>query len=433
MKRTIISFIKTSFYAVFLCLSMSYCTKTEESTEIKFNVEVDEIKAYSSRITITHNGTNRDLYYGKLYEGDGVDIEEKIDEILNLYQDGQLSGDLFSQRKKVFVLPGLSPEKTYTYLVFGIDEEGMLRGIPGKQVFTTVASDFQAVENQNWSVSYFGQAFHNHGYYSKFKVVVTGDVEERYFLATYPLSIHAQYETEESFITFAIEQFNKNNIENDPNFWIESSGVVTQSYVFYRYHDEDDYIAYAIGVNADGSPTGHYAKSDSFHIDKYPMTQGYANLMGDWTITDKDGKTYYVFFSEGQVNKSAEMIGWGNYLFPIIVDFDQTNNTLYFNEQLSDANATVTFDGEPVSGSLYMRGWYLNLSEQTEQVKNIDVLAKGVYSSGNRYSFESMFSVTFGNGSTAQTLGIAYELHPKGVSSFYRFSKMEFPFTMTKP
>ena len=102
-------------------------------------------------------------------------------------------------------------------------------------------------------------------------------------------------------------------------------------------------------------------------------------------------------------------------------------------EQLSKDNVLFHLDGEPIWGDLYMKGWYQNLSEQTESIKDIPYLAKATCASiGSPYSFEPMFTVTFTNGATAEATGLAYELHVEDNSGFYRFSKMVFPFTMTK-
>lgn len=117
-----------------LAIFFSTCKKYEEPYEVKFNVEVDEIGSYSSRITITHNGTNRDLYYGKVKEGDKID--EQHDELTYLYWTGQLEGELFSQRKRVVYLTGLSPKKTYSYFVVGFDKNREPYGIPGKNNIT---------------------------------------------------------------------------------------------------------------------------------------------------------------------------------------------------------------------------------------------------------------------------------------------------------
>lgn len=123
----------TSLLALCLIvLSFSTCKKYVEPYEVKFNVEVDEIGSYSSRITITHNGTNRDLYYGKVMEGDKIDEQQVIDELTYLYWTGQLEGELFSQLKRVVHLTGLSPEKTYSYFVVGFDKNREPYGIPSK-------------------------------------------------------------------------------------------------------------------------------------------------------------------------------------------------------------------------------------------------------------------------------------------------------------
>ncbi len=431
MKRVVISFLTISLCCARL-ISFTSCAKHDNNDEITFNVTIDEISSFSSKITITHNGTNRDLYYGQLYEGNDINAKEIINELLDLYLDGQLPGELLSQRKRVVTLTGLSPEKTYTYLVFGIDNEGNLNGIPDQQTFTTLASNFTAIENPNWVVSYLGQALYNNGYYSKFTVNVVGEIEERYFLATYPISIHDQFETKEEFIAYAIEQFNQNNIENNPDFWLESDNIAAGNCTFYQYHNEGDYISYAIGLNANGTPTGHYSKSETFHIDKYPMTPGYANLLGNWIISDKEGKIFNVTFYEHIINQSAKMIGWGEDNDTIEILYSQNSMSIYIKDQLSMDETFYIIDGELVWGSLYLKGWYINQSGETKQVKNINYICKGSKTGGNQYTFEPMFTITFPDGTTAQTTGLAYEFHPEGVSYYYRFAKMTFPLTMTK-
>ena len=97
------------------------CVKDESMEDIVFHVDVSEINAYSATVTVTHNASNRDSYYGFTVKGAVDDIQSEIADFLSTVQTSQLAEAIHFQRKSVFSITGLSPKETYTFIVFGMN------------------------------------------------------------------------------------------------------------------------------------------------------------------------------------------------------------------------------------------------------------------------------------------------------------------------
>ena len=261
--------LKLLFLSIIL-ITFIGCNSNEEVESIFFHASVSDIKAYSATVTVTHNATNRDSYYGFAVEGSASDIKAEISKYLSSTNKKELAESVRHQRKSVFQIKGLSPETIFTYIVFGMNDNGDLYGEPSSVVFKTAQSDIIATENPNWKIKYMGHTVYNNNDYSLITVSLLGDVEERFFLATYSADFTNSFKHTENLIDYAIREFIKKN-ETEEEYWLETSEVRTGGTRFYRYLQEGDYVSYAIGINADGSATGHYVKTDKYHVDKYPM------------------------------------------------------------------------------------------------------------------------------------------------------------------
>ena len=161
------------------------CVKDESMEDIVFHVDVSEINAYSATVTVTHNASNRDSYYGFTVKGAVDDIQSEIADFLSTVQTSQLAEAIHFQRKSVFSITGLSPKETYTFIVFGMNDDGLRYGEPSSTVFCTTESNLCAQINPNWKIGYMGHVVYNNNDYSKINVNVLGNAEERFFLATY--------------------------------------------------------------------------------------------------------------------------------------------------------------------------------------------------------------------------------------------------------
>ena len=424
-------------YALIVLLFFA-CSKDEDNADnqIQFHVTISDIEAYHATATITHNGTNRDRYRGFFVEGHVDDVQGEINKYIASAKAASELNYFFTQRKKVVRLNGLRPRKHFTYIVFGLDTQGQQYGEPGVAEFTTTGSQIIAKENPNWKVTYKGHTVYNDWDYSLINVNIGGEVEERFFLAVYEPSKPNAFSSVEDFIFQAIDDFTEEkNTEGDNDFWLDASQVRTESTNFYRYLQPGDYVAYAIGLNADGSPTGSFAKCDPFHVDQYPYTEMYASLVNDdWHFVDLDDKWYFVTFKPNIVNRSLTMSGWGNYdEFEINVKYDRNTNDLSISSaRISNGNVTLHFSDGDETGIVYLYGAYYNAEEKLKWTSQSHVIAKGKLSSSGNYSFTPGYYVTLdSDGNKATKLGMSFVMY-HGSSPYCGFARMMFPFVLAK-
>jgi len=416
------------------CILLS-CSKAKEDIEpVAFHAEVTDIEAYSAKATITHNATNRDPYYGIVVEGEVSDVSYAIDYFLESATDEELKAHLHYQRKSVFALNQLAPEKTYTFIAFGMNDKKKLYGTPAVAIFETTKSDFKASVNPNWKIEYKGPTVYNNNDYSLITVSVIGDVEERFFLATYTVEKAKTFNTMEELIMTSIYDFIHQK-ENDINvdYWLEDSGVRTKGTNFYRYLTEGNYISYAIGINTDGSPTGHYVKTPAYHVDKYPADEMYVYLLGEWIITDNKGKTLNVTFAEKTVNKSLLMYGFGGLQKQaVVIAYNRSDSTLTIDAQTVTDNISIKFsDGTTETGKLSLTGAYYNKESKLKQTTSVTTLTKGTPGQDGAFTFETNFYITLEDGTKLYDTGMMYVLKKTDGTSTM-FGVRMFPLTMHK-
>lgn len=421
--------------AVLLSLIISIfagCSKEDFEKEIMFKVELSKVEDYSATLIVTHNATNDDAYYGIIVKGDNPNINEEINKFILNTDDSQLGKYIHYQCKSKFTVGDLLPNTTYSFIVFGMNEKGIIYGRPSSVTFKTLRSNLIASINPNWEIIYNGHKVHNDTDYSLISVHVSGDIQERYFLVTYPVETVQSYESIEDLIAISTnEMLDYLNSQSDTINWFESDRIRTRSTNFYQHLTEGDYISFIIGLDEYCKPTGHYAKSGIYHVEKYPLVLAYANLLGEWYLTDKTQKTYYVTFSEHIPNKYLIMTNWGNLSesnVPIIVSFNRNDGSIAITNQLIYDDFKQTFtDGTTVEGKLIIRGMYINKNGYIKTVNNNPV--SGYMETVNSYIFPG-FSLVSEDNSTKFDTGMALYIDSKERSIWY--AKMLFPYTMEK-
>lgn len=419
-----------------LCLLLLACTPDEPAKKegIAFHASVSEVEAYSVKVTITHNATNRDAYYSFTVEGEVSDIQQAIRQYVSSATEAQLTQEARYQRKNVFSLNKLLPGKTYTLIVFGMNEGEAYYGEPDSVVFTTQRSKISATINPDWTVEHRGHCVHKGYDYSLINVNVEGEATERFFLATYTPDQEQAFDATDDLImdaTFNILQTLEQRAQGEE--WLDDNLVQASSAYFYYYLTPGDYVAYAVGLDADGYPTGHYAKSDIFHVDEYPMEATYANLIGEWCITDGQ-KTFRVTFSEEFRNQYLWMSGWGNNAYNISVRYNREDASLTIARQLLTDDTTIHWtDGTSSRGKLYINGVYHDESGTLRVAKNSDyTITQATLDAQGNYTFVTRFRITE-DGETYYTgSGMTYYLSTAAGQTNHYFSTMLFPFTMYK-
>lgn len=145
--------IKPFRFAVFaaaVALAAAGCEKGPEKPErpaenqddIEFTATAEEITNEGATVTISHNGSAKETYYGFCYDDVSTSVDAAVNrKVAELTKDGaDLSGILLTGKSYMDVLKGLEAKKTYRYVVFGLNADGTTYGTTGSCEFTTSKS-----------------------------------------------------------------------------------------------------------------------------------------------------------------------------------------------------------------------------------------------------------------------------------------------------
>ncbi|MGM9739508.1 MAG: hypothetical protein ACI3ZP_02805 [Candidatus Cryptobacteroides sp.] len=145
MKRTIVRFL-AMFWTAVSALAIAGCNeevRNPESPEfsgLQFSVVSEPETSEGVRIIITHDGNDRCTYYGFATKDVSADVNALVNrEARRLSESGtDWKSQLKQGAKRVLTLTGLSSGTDYRYIVFGLNEDGTVYGVPGSCRFTTV-------------------------------------------------------------------------------------------------------------------------------------------------------------------------------------------------------------------------------------------------------------------------------------------------------
>lgn len=409
------------------------CSSEELNTITRFSISVNEVADYSASVVITHDGTNRDNYYVFAVKGDNVDVKT---EIAKHHASLQTDTSPYDQKKRIIQLNGLSPESTYTCIIYGIDDTGSLTGLSASTLFKTTETKLIFEENPNWSVFYEGQGLNNGLTYSQVVVYVEGDVEERYFICIHEKATVDRYSEIKDFIIYAYNNFvNERNELGDEYFWMEDNYIRTESTIQYRYLYKGTYQAFAIGVDYRGNLTGHYAKSDVFEFERYDLQPEYAEILGDWLLTDETGAAITLTFNEGWANNYFTLSGWGYNDAPFKIYYYGKGIYFYGLYPLTISHQTATEKewGDGLERTLTLTGWYLREDGALRIYDSASALARATRNDDGSYTFNAAFKKPNSTDEEESTLGILVSYQDENDKTLYlKSSVIQFPFTMKK-
>lgn len=135
--------------ASLLALAFTACQKPEEprpekpevdQSTIVFEVEAGALDVDGATVTVTHNGTDDETYYGFYYTDIETPMANAINRVVSSFtEEGtDLAGVVTTGTTHITVLSGLEPMTTYRYVVFGLNEDGSTYGTPASVDFTTL-------------------------------------------------------------------------------------------------------------------------------------------------------------------------------------------------------------------------------------------------------------------------------------------------------
>lgn len=415
-------------------LVLASCSGSAPMPELSFQVTVAELSDFSATIMVCHTGTNRVLYNVLVVPGDIIDVDKEIQKHQNRIASGSNKDEQYNQKKRVIKLSGLIPETQYTCIVYGVDENNEIIGVPCSTSFNTSSTSIVFSQNPKWELAYLGQSRYDGRTYSKILIQVEGKAEERYFVRIYNKKTIDEFSDLRSLLLYAYKDFcSERNELDDEFFWIEDKFVRTESTDYFMYLFKGDYQAFAIGIDANGNLTGHYACSNLFSFERYELEPEYADLLGDWLLTDNQGGEIYFTLNEKWANSTLSMSGFGFNDCPLTINYSLNGN--YFLTIPGQSASGYTW-GEDIKRIMTLRGWYLNEENifriSTTQIISSLARAKGKNNDGT-FTFTPGFSIKLNNGEKATTLGIILTSNNEDNTLFYyKSSKIQFPFTITK-
>ena len=257
--------------------------------DLTFTLKVMSVTGESARISISHNGTETDTWYGFASKDVKTNIASLIsDKIEELQSEGKITG-LRKQTSLTINAGDLEPETDYLYIVFGLTEDGTFYGTPASIEFTTGQDASKVTEVDTWKIQYQGRKESEDGQQlENFSIQMNG--KDRFYFTTVLKSMlelnemsvedYVKYE-----ITYTIPNYMKYYKINDFTF---NESVVVSNYRM----ESGDYYGIAIGMNTDGTSTGKYSVAE-FTIEEEKANADYTQWLGTWKISslDKEGKT----------------------------------------------------------------------------------------------------------------------------------------------
>lgn len=288
--------------------------KDEEVTlnqNLEFTLEVTTIEADNAKVSIEHNGTTADTWYGFVTSEVAKSDSELIQaEVAALTAAGKISG-LKKQTSTTVTVRGLEPQTDYKYIVLGLTADGQVYGVYNSVTFKTVRGEVVFTENSAWTVTYAGAGTINNNTYDH-TVTVTSTDQNLYFIA----GVEATELTSKGIKTVAEE-----NLAYMKAFLEEYNAAYGTKFtvldMLFQGNGIDalnlyggNWYALAIGVDENGELSGLYAKSEVISIVEAETTEGYAAWLGDWTLTGSNGIAWDVTFAKDVANETYKLSGW---------------------------------------------------------------------------------------------------------------------------
>lgn len=135
--------------ASLLALALTACQKPEEprpekpeidQSTIVFEVKASALDVDGATVTVTHNGTDNETYYGFYYTDLETPVANAINRAVSSFTEAgtDISGVVTTGTTHITILNGLEPLTTYRYVVFGLNEDASIYGTPASVDFTTL-------------------------------------------------------------------------------------------------------------------------------------------------------------------------------------------------------------------------------------------------------------------------------------------------------
>ena len=367
-------FLKALLLGVLIVLSAS-CEKAPEGgvlspDDVTITLDVDKLSLSSANIRVRHDGS-ADLNWVYLLTSDlTTDADQLID--ADVAKSLQLTGEILANKgqNKSILMPDLSPKSYYRFICKVIDSlTGETIGKAAQIEFRTRRDPDLFELNSNWEIE-VGSRTINQTDKMEYDNFICSSTDEEYYVLL-PISVTDfafYYKSEikklfEDYVSsFGLEEGDakwKNIVKSGGSSWAE------------QRLRSGDWKIFMIGIDQQGELTGLYQELDHEIIPE-TMTPEYEKWLGNWMVTDKDGKNLFkITFIPSENNMWYYMGGWesGNILFLDTFDpnlmpevfFDKETGNIVFVSQYVNTLVDVDewnfyFSGTFTYGSSYVLG-----------------------------------------------------------------------------
>lgn len=431
-------------------------TPTEPEKELNdsltFTLELGTIEAEQASIKVKHNGSTKDTWYGfvttDLTSKDGALINSEVE---RLSAEAEKISGLKKNTNTTVTLRSLTPETEYKYIAFGLTEDGEIYGNFASITFTTAKGEIVYTETEDWTIEY--QRGENQGVVAEIFTIQFEEGNGCYFTTIDTYTLEANELTVENYVKYVVEYEVPAMLEYGYKW---SDLYISESYTLASPRMvSGDYIAIAIGYDAEGEPTGAYTAQE-FTVVEETANADYTQWLGDYDITcaysyedEETGElvegeaTYTVSLVHYDNNNIYLMTGWeangdiqnnieeymGEYPVPVYYDegklaFVETTLDYVEFEEYGEYTfgfygfGNMTYQDKTYEGTLIAwDGMQMGSAETTDGGKT--AVIEGMTVSENGYEVEY--------------LGMFYCGFPTSGSELaYWNAPMEFPLTMTK-
>lgn len=276
---------------------------SEYTQDLQFTLELKEVEADQVKVTVEHNGTEKDTWYG--FATTETDIEKAITEAI---EEG--NAKLLKRTKYTVSIKNLEPETEYTFIAVGVTADGKTYGEPATLEFTTKKGDITSLEESDeWEIAYEGREDGKEIFsincaensYYRFDVVeeyyIYDQETDKLYLQEYMMSLVQEYQeyvdegaTLDQFLQYGFMQQGPGALASDRM----ASGT---------------YYAIAIGYDENVEPTGTYS-AIKFNIIPEKPTAEYNKWIGTYDVTSANGITYTITLAEYDPNYMYAVFGW---------------------------------------------------------------------------------------------------------------------------
>ena len=355
--------------------------KTELNENIKFTIKCTDLTENTAKFKVTHDGATTDTWH--YFTTTESNISDAIEaEVAALTESGK---SLQKSTSKNLTVRGLEPQTEYTFVVFGVTIDGVVYGEPATAKFTTTRDPNVMEQTSDWEITYERGTYE--GEVAEIFSIDCAEGDGYYFTTIDKNTLEANELTVVDYVNYVIN--------TEIPAYLDYGYKWADLYVPGPYNlasprmISDDYVALAIGFDAEGEATGRFSAQD-FTVVEETATAEYNQWLGDWDVTDtyqyedeETGEivtataTYTVTLHHYDNNFMYAMTGW------------ETNGDI--------SNNIVDYVGEYAVPVYYNNG---KLSFEEVTLDYVDFGEVGTYSFG----FYGIGNLTYNGQSYEETL-----------------------------